>query len=88
MRVLKAKVMETQLYGCVTWTLGKEHFAGLRTAHHRFFLQIIGFQRRQHSDHLMSSNALKKTRCESVETNTRKRRLLFAGAYSGQTTSG
>ena len=27
LRMLKAKVMETLLYGCVTWTLGKEHFA-------------------------------------------------------------
>ena len=27
LRVLKAEVMETLLYGCVTWTLGKEHFA-------------------------------------------------------------
>ena len=36
LRMLKAEVMETLLYGCVTWTLGKEHFAELRTAHHRF----------------------------------------------------
>ena len=36
--MLKAEVMETMLYGCVTWTLGKEHFAELRTAHHRFLL--------------------------------------------------
>ena len=27
--MLKAEVMETLLYGCVTWTLGKEHFAEL-----------------------------------------------------------
>ena len=45
-RMLKAKVMETLLYVCVTWTLGKEHLAELRTAHHRFLLRIIGFQRR------------------------------------------
>ena len=72
--------METLLYGCVTWTLGKEHFAELRTAHHRFLLRIIGFQRRQRTDHLMSyAKALKKAQCESVETTIRKRRLLFAG---------
>ena len=28
-RMLKAEVMETLLYGCVTWTLGKKHFAEL-----------------------------------------------------------
>ena len=81
LRMLKAEVMETVLYGWVTWTLGKEHFAELRTAPHRFLLQTIGFQRRQRTDHLMSySKALKKAQCESVETTMRKRRLLFAGA--------
>ena len=39
LRVLKAEVMETLLYGCVTWTLGKEHFAELRTARHKFLLR-------------------------------------------------
>ena len=53
LRMLKAEVIETLLYGCVTWTLGKEHFARLRTAHHRFLLRIVGFQRRQSTDHLM-----------------------------------
>ena len=41
MRMLKAELMETLLYGCETWTLGKKHFAELRTAHHRFLLRII-----------------------------------------------
>ena len=58
-----------------------ERFAELRTAHHRFLLQIVGFQRRQRTDHLMSyAKALKKAQRESVETTIRKRRLLFAGA--------
>ena len=62
-------------------TLGKENFAALRTAHHRFLLWIIGFQHRQRTDHLMSyAKALKKAQCESVQTTIRKRRLLFAGA--------
>ena len=61
LRMLKAEVMETLLYGCVTWTCGTEHFAELRTAHHRFLLRIIGFQRRQRTDHIMSdAKALKK----------------------------
>ena len=41
--MLKAEVTETLLYGCVTWTLGKEHFAELRTAHHRSLLGAWGF---------------------------------------------
>ena len=28
-RLLKTEVMETLLYGCVTWALGLEHFAKL-----------------------------------------------------------
>ena len=81
LRMLKVEMMETVLYGCVTWTLGKEPFAELRTARHRCLLRIIGFQRRQRTDHLKSyAKALKKAQCESVETTNRKRCLLFAGA--------
>ena len=88
LRMLKAEVMETLLYGCVTWTLGKEHFAELRTAHHRFLLRIIGFQRRQRTDHLMSyAKALKKAQCESVETTTASGVSCLRGAYSGCTMS-
>ena len=65
LRMLEAEVMETLLYGCVTWTLGKAHFAKLRTAHHRFLLWIIGFQRQQRTDHFMSYvKAFKKAQCE------------------------
>ena len=70
LRMLKAEVMETLLYGCVRWTLGKEHFDELQTAHHRFLLRIVGFQRRQRTDHLMS---YAMAQCESVETTICKR---------------
>ena len=73
LRMLKDDVIETLLHGCVTWTLGKEHFADLRTARHRFL--------RQRTNNLMSyAKTLKKAPCENVETTIRKRRLLFAGA--------
>ena len=78
-RMLKAEVMETLLYGCVTWTPGQEHFPQLRTAHHNLLLRIIGFQRRQRTDHLMSyAKALKKAQCESVEATILKRRFARA----------
>ena len=81
LRMLKAEVMETLLYGCVTRTLGKEHLAELRAAHHGFLLRIIGFHRRQRTDHLMSyAKEPKKAQCERVETTLRNRRLLSAGA--------
>ena len=90
LRLLKAEVIETLLYRCVTWTLGKEQFAELRTAHHRFLLPIIGFQRRQRTDHLMSYvKGLKKAQRESVETTIRANGVSsLRGAYSGQTMSG
>ena len=50
-RTLKAEVIETLLYECVTWTLRAEHFAKLRTAHHQVLLRVIGFQRRVRTDH-------------------------------------
>ena len=81
LRMVKAEVMETLLYGCVTWTLGKDHFAELRSTHPKFSLRIIGFQRQQLTDYLMSyAKASKKAQCENVETTIRERRLLFAGA--------
>ena len=77
--MLTAEVVETLLYGCVTWILGKEHVPELQTTRHRF-LHTIGFQRRQRSDDLMSyAKALKKAQCESVETTIRKRFLVVAG---------
>ena len=70
----------------VTWTLGPENFAKLRTAHHNLLLRIVGFQRRQRTDHRMwYAKALKKVQRESVETIIRKRRLLFAGAVQRTT---
>ena len=80
MRLLKIKMVETLLYGCVTCTLCQEHFFELRTAHHNFPLRVIGLQRRQRTDHCMSyAKDLKKAPCESVGTTIiRKRRLLFA----------
>ena len=68
--MLKADVMETLLYGCATWTLGKEHFAECTI----FVLQIIVFQRRHRTERLMSyAKALKKAQRESVETTISKR---------------
>ena len=54
-RTLKAEVIETLLYGCVTWTLGAEH-AKLRTVH-QVLLRVIGFQRRQRADYTNLSHA-------------------------------
>ena len=70
----------------MTWTLSAQHFARLRSAHHQVLLRVNGFQRRQRTDYtnLSYTKALKKTRCDSMKTIIRKRRLSFAGAVARQ----
>ena len=79
-RITKAAAIEALLYGCSTWTLRQEHYAKVRTVHHRVLLRIIGAQRKR-PDHRMNSynRALEITGCESIETTLRTRRLLWAG---------
>ena len=79
-RMLKAEAIKALLYGCSTWTLRQEHYAKLRTVHHRVLLRIIGAQRKR-SDHRMTTynRALEITRCGNIETTLRTRRLLWAG---------
>ena len=79
-RMAKTEAIEALLYGCSTWTLRQEHYAELRTAHHRVLLRIIGAQRKR-SDHRMTSysRALEITVCENIETTLRTRRRLWTG---------
>ena len=79
-RMVKAEAIEALLYGCSTWILRQEHYAKLRTVHHRVLLRIIGAQH-ERPDHWMTSynRALEITWCESIETTLRTRRLLWAG---------
>ena len=80
-RMVKAEAIEAPLYGYSTWTPRQEHYAKLRTVHHRILLRIIGAQRKR-PDHRMTSynRVLEITRCESIETTLRTIRLfLWAG---------
>ena len=82
-RMLKAEVVETLLYGCVTWTLSAQLFARLRSAHYQLLvlLRVIGVQRRQRTDHntIWHAKPVKKRRYESIETTIRKTRDLVRG---------
>ena len=77
-RMVKAEAIEALLYGYSPWTLRQEHYAKLRTVHHRVLLRITGAQRKR-PDHRMTSysHALEITRCESIETTLRTRRLFL-----------
>ena len=79
-RMVKAEAIEALMYECSTWTLRQEHYAKLRTVHHRVLLRIIGAQHKRPDHRITSYNhALEITRCESIETTLRTRRLLWAG---------
>ena len=66
--MLEAEVIETLLYGCVTWALSAKYFARLRRVHRQVLLRVTGFQRRKRTDYITLSyaKALEKTRCESI----------------------
>ena len=42
-RMLRAEVLETMLYGCVAWSSRACHYDTLRRAHHRFLTRCIGW---------------------------------------------
>ena len=79
-RMLRAEVLETMLYGCVTWSPRACHYDTLRRAHHRFLTRCIGWRKHHRADHpIFYLDTLLKTGSESIETTLRRRRILFAG---------
>ena len=77
-RMLKAEVLETMLYGCVTWSPRACHYDTLRRAHHSFLHWIAKAHSHRPPD-LLRRN-LVKTGSESIEATLRKRMILFAGS--------
>ena len=77
--MLKAEVVETLLYGCMTWSPNKPDYDRLRRVHHFMLLRCLGWRKRKRDDHTLSyTDALAKTASESIEAVVRKRRILFA----------
>ena len=65
--LLKAEVIETLLYGCVTRTLNATRYDCFRQARFEVLRRVLGFQRR--AGHALTyAKALKKAKCESIET--------------------
>ena len=77
-RMVKTEAIEVILYGCVH----QEYYAKLCTVHHQVLLCIIRAQLKR-PDHWMTSynRALEITRCESIETALRTRRLLWSEGF-------
>ena len=79
-RMLRSEVLETMLYGCVTWSPHACHYDMLRRAHYRFLTRCIGWRKHTRANHPISYlDTFIKTRSESIEATLRKRRILFAG---------
>ena len=78
--MLRAEVLETMLYGCVTWSPRACHYDTLRRAHHRFLTRYIGWRKQNRVDHPLSYlDTLIETESESIEATLRRKRILFAG---------
>ena len=79
-RMLTAEVLETMLYGCVTWSPRACHYDTLRRARHRFLTPCIGRRKHNRADHPISYlDTLIKTGSESIGATLRRRQILFAG---------
>ena len=71
--MLKAEVLETLLYGCVTWSPSKADYDRLRNGHHQMLLRCLGWRKRKREDRILSyANALLRTDSESAETMVRR----------------
>ena len=79
-RLVKAEVVDTLLYGCMTWSPNKPDYDRLRRVHHSMLLRRLGWRKRKRDDLTLSyADALAKTASESIEAIVRKRRILSAG---------
>ena len=74
--MLRAEVLETMLYGCVTWSPRACHYDTLRGAHHEFSTRCIGWRTHNRADHPISY--LDTLISGSIEATLRRRRILFA----------
>ena len=74
-RMLRAEVLETMLYGCVTWNPRAGHYDTLRRAHHKFLTRCIGCRKTI----ALTTRFPMWTRLSRREVRASRRRILFAG---------
>ena len=67
-QLLKAEVVETLLYGCMTWSPNKPDYDRLRRVHHSMLLRFLEWRKRKRDDLTLSyAVAGAKTASESLE---------------------
>ena len=81
-RLLKAEVVETPLYGCMTRSPKIPDYDRLRRVHPSMLLRCPGWRKRKRDDHTPSyADALAQTDSESVEAIVRKRRYCLRDSW-------
>ena len=79
-RMLRAEVLKTMLYVCVTCSPRACHYDTLRQAHHRFLTRSINWRKHNRVKHPTSYlDTLMKAGNESIVSTLRRRRILFVG---------
>ena len=77
-RILRAEVLETMLYGCVTWSPHVCHYGTLRRD--SFLACCIGWRKNNHNDQPISYlDPLMNKKSESIDAIICRRRILSAG---------
>ena len=78
-RMLRAEVLETMPYDCVTWSPRACHYDTLRRANHRFLTRCICWRKPNCADNPISYlDTLIKTGSESIKATLRRRRIFSA----------
>ena len=76
--MLRAKVLETMPYGCVTWSPRVCHYDTLR--HHSCLTCCISWRNNNRTDHPISYlDTLMKMGSEILEAVEHRRRMVFSG---------
>ena len=79
-RMLRVEVLETVLYGCVTWSPRVRNYDTLRRAHHSFVTRCIGWLKNDRPDDpILFLDTIIKTGSESIKATLHRRRMLFVG---------
>ena len=73
-QMIRAELLETMLYGCITWNPRARHYDALRRALHRLLTRCIGWRKHDRADHPISHlDPLIKTGREGIEAILRRR---------------
>ena len=79
LRMLRAEVLETMVYDCVTWSPRACHYDTLRRVPHRLLTRCISCRKNNRADlDFLFLETLIKTRSESIRASLCRRQILFA----------